>query len=227
MTSQTPKLILPGAEDRTIVIGSTGDGKTIFAGWLLSRQRFDKRPWVALDFKDEVLFDDVGSPPMRKLRLGDMPGKRGLYRMHVRPGQDDQLEDWLWKVWQRGNVGLFCDEVSLLGRSDAVRAVMRQGRSKYIPFIGCTQRPVGCDPEIFSEAQYRVLFGIGDEFRDYPIIRGLFGRLDVRAPLPGRFWSYWYDVRRKELFTLPPVPAPAMVAAEIRKVAPRSMFAGV
>jgi len=217
---------LPGAEDRTVIIGSTGDGKTVFGGWLLGEQRFDKRPWICLDFKNEELWDRVGSPPMRRLRLGDMPGKRGLYRVYVRPDQSDELEDYLWKIWHRGNIGIFCDEASLLPRSDAVKAIMRQGRSKLIPFISCTQRPVGCDPEIFSEAQYRVLFGIGDEFRDYPIIRGLFGRLDVRAPLPGRFYSYWYDVRRKELTTLKPAPDPAKTAARLREVAPRSLFGG-
>lgn len=218
---------LPGAEDRTIVIGSTGDGKTVFVGWLLAQQRLDKRPWVWLDFKNEELLDMVGKPAMRDLRLGDMPGKRGLYRMRIRPGNDDALEAWLWKVWERGNVGIICDEVSLLPtRSDAVRAILRQGRSKLIPFIGCTQRPVGCDPEVFSEAQYRVLFGIGDEFRDYPVIRGLFGRLDVRAPLPGRYYCYWYDVRRKTLNVLRPVPEPRMVASQLRIAAPRAVLFG-
>ena len=221
-----PQLILPGAEDRTIVIGSTGDGKTILVGWLLAQQRLDKRAWVWLDFKDEVLLDEVGTPPIRKLRLGDMPGKLGLYRMFVRPDQEDELEDWLWKVWKRGNIGIVCDEVSLLPRGDAVKSIMRQGRSKRIPFIGATQRPVGCDPEIFSEAQYRVLFSIGDEHRDLPIIKGLFGRLDVRTPLPGPFYSYWYDVRRKQLTVLRPVPAPAIVAAQIRAAAPRQFNFG-
>lgn len=221
-----PSLILPGVEDRTIVIGSTGDGKTILVGWLLSQQRLDKRPWVWIDYKDEILLDEIGSPPIRRLRLGEMPGKRGLYRMFVRPDQSDEMENWLWKVWVKGNIGIVCDECALLPRSDAVKSIMRQGRSKWIPFIGATQRPVGCDPEIFSEAQYRVLFSIGDEHRDLPIIKGLFGRLDVRTPLPGPFWSYWYDVRRKQLTTLRPVPAPAIVAANIRAAAPRHFSFG-
>lgn len=220
-----PTLILPGAEDRTIILGQTGDGKTIMGGWLLSKQRFDKRPWVAIDFKDEELWEDVGSPAMRRLKLGDMPGKRGLYRMKVYPGQEDALEDWLWRVWRRGNIGLFCDEASLLPKEDAMKAILRQGRSKRVPVIACSQRPVDCDREFFSEAQYRVLFGIGDLHRDYPVIKGLFGGLDVRRPLP-RFWSYWYDVKKRELHTLRPVPDPASVAASIRAVAPRSLFLG-
>lgn len=225
-TSPAPALILPGAEDRTVIIGSTGDGKTVLAAWLLSKQRFDKRAWVWLDFKDEELIDAVGSPPVRKLQLGQMPGKRGLYRMRVRPGDEAALEAWLWKIWARGNVGILCDELSLLPQKDAWKAILRQGRSKRIPIIGCTQRPVDCDRENFSEAQYRVLFGIGDE-RDLPIIKGLFGGLDVRRAhsLPA-YWCFWYDRKRKELLTLRPVPSPSIVAADLRKAAPRSLFGG-
>ncbi len=218
-------LTLPNAEDRTVVIGATGDGKTIMAGWLLSKQRLEKRAWVWIDFKDEELLDKIGSPPVRKLKLDAMPGKVGLYRLTVYPGQEDQLEAWLWRIWKRGNVGILCDEVSLVPQRDAFKALLRQGRTKWIPIISCTQRPVDCDREVFSEAQYRVLFTIGDLARDWLIIKGLFGGHDVRRPLP-RFHCYWYDVRARKLLVLPPVPDPARVAAAIREAAPRSIFAG-
>lgn len=218
------KFVLPGAEDRTVVIGPTGSGKTVAGAFILSQQRFDKRPWVCLDFKDEELWDKVGDPPMRPLKLGDMPGKTGLYRMRVNPGQEEALEAWFWKVWHHGNIGIFGDEMSLIGRSEAFRAVLRQGRSKRIPVIGCTQRPVGCDPELFSESGYRMLFGIGDEFRDYPVIRGLFGpTADVRHPLPPH-WSYWYDVKQRQCMVLRPVPPPATIASDLKSRAPHSWF---
>ncbi|MBK8189082.1 MAG: hypothetical protein IPK79_01350 [Vampirovibrionales bacterium] len=220
-----PPFILPGAEDRTVVVGPTGSGKTVLGAWVLSEQHFQRRPWVAFDFKEEELWDDVGSPPMRRLRLGDMPGKRGLYRCRVNPGDDDVLEDMLWNIWRKGNIGIFCDEVSLMPRQDAFKAILRQGRSKLIPVISCTQRPVDCDREVFTESQIRVLFGIEDMARDYPIIKGLWGGFDVRKPLPSH-WSYWYDAKRKALHTLRPVPAPAIVAAKIRAAAPRQFSFG-
>ena len=216
---------LPGAEDRTVVIGPTGSGKTVGGAWLLSKQRFDKRPWVALDFKDEILWDEIGDPPMRPLRVGQMPGKRGLYRMRVDPGQEDELEDWLWRVWRKGNIGLFCDEVSLIPQKKAFKAILRQGRSKRIPVISCTQRPCDCDREVFTESQYRMLYGVEDKRRDAPVIQGLFGEMDVKRT-PDRYCSYWWDVRQRRLFDLPPVPAPAIVAADIRSVAPYSWFLG-
>lgn len=221
-------LRLPGPSDRLVVIGPTGSGKTILGAWVLSKQNFKKRPWVALDFKDEVLWDDVGDPPMRPLRLGEMPGKQGLYRLRVRPGQDDALEDWLWKIWERGNIGLFADEASLIPQKAAFKAILRQGRSRVNPVIACTQRPVDCDREIFSEAQYRSLFGIEDLHRDYPVIKGLFGDHDIRSRVAALkpYHSLWYDARAKSLTTLRPVPSPATIAADIRKEVPYSWFLG-
>lgn len=219
--------ILPGAADRTVIIGQTGSGKTIQGAWLLSKQRFDKRPWVALDFKGEELWDRVGDPPMRPLKVGAMPGKRGLYRMDVHPGQEDELEAWLWKIWDRGNVGIFVDEVSLVPQKDAFKAVLRQGRTKLIPVIACTQRPVDCDREVFSEAQYRSFFGLEDA-RDYQVIRGLFGNRDIRveAERLKRHWSLWWDVKQRSLSVLKPCPSPDTVASDLRKTVPYSWFLG-
>jgi hypothetical protein len=177
-----------------------------------------------MDFKNEELWHDVGEPPMRRLPFGAMPGKTGLYRMTCNPGQDDELEEWLWKIWQRENVGLFVDEVSLVPQKAAFKAILRQGRSKRIPVIACTQRPVDCDREVFSESQYRMFYGIEDD-RDWQVIKGLFKGADVTKPLPP-FWSYWYDVRQKAALVMRPVPPPRVVAAELRQVVPRSWLLG-
>jgi len=123
------QFVLPGASDRSIIIGGTGTGKTVAGAWLLSKQRFDKRPWIALDFKDEVLWDKVGDPPMRELRLGTVPKKLGLYRVIVNPGQEDELEQYLWDIWERGNVGLFCDDYS-----EAVRLIAKKWGLPVIDF---------------------------------------------------------------------------------------------
>jgi hypothetical protein len=217
---------MPGASDRTVIIGPTGSGKTIGGAWILSRQRFDKRPWVALDFKGEELWDKVGDPPMRPLKLGQLPGKTGLYRLEVLPGSEDELEAWLWKIWAKENVGLFIDEVSLVPQKAAFKAILRQGRSKRIPVISCTQRPVDCDREVFSESQYRMLYGVEDK-RDWQTIQGLFqhSQLDVLKPLP-RHCSYWYDAKQKFCWRLKPTPKPDTIASEIRQAVPYSWWLG-
>lgn len=218
MMNNQAHFTFPGGADRTVVIGATGTGKTIFGSWILSHQDFNKRPWVALDFKSEEFWDHFSPKYMRRIKVGDMPGKRGLYRMPVHPGQEDELEEWFWKVWRKGNIGLFCDEVSLVPQRDAFKAILRQGRSLLIPVISCTQRPVDCDREIFTESQYKSVFRL-DDVRDYKIIQGFTRNAPIDKPLPPRF-SYWYDGPKSELFILRPVPKPVIIADEIKSKLP-------
>jgi hypothetical protein len=205
----------------------TGTGKTVFGAWLLSKQRFDERPWVCIDFKNEILFDKIGDPPMRPLKLGAMPGKRGLYRMRVRPDQDEELEEWLWKIWHHENVGLFCDEFALAPKGSAFKGILRQGRSKRIPVIACTQRPAGCDREIFTESNYLSCFRLKDE-RDYKTVEGMTGADRIAAPLPS-FYSYYYNAKENSLLTLRPVPGPDVIAKSFRDVVPyeKGLFASL
>jgi len=217
-----PEFHIPGAEHRTTVIGMTGTGKTVFGAFLLSKQRFDKRPWIVIDFKDEELWDMVKRPAIQDLKVGDMPGKRGLYRMRIDPWQSDDLEEYLKKIWSRGNVGLFVDEVSLIPQKDAFKAILRQGRSRLVPVIACTQRPVDCDREVFTECNFMACFRLKDE-RDYKIVNGLIGTKGAERPLPPH-WSWWYDAGHNSLFPLKPCPPPAIVARDLREVAPVSWW---
>ena len=209
---------IPGPEDRTAVMGGTGTGKTTFGAWILSKQNLRARPWVALDYKDEILWDQVGDPPMRELKMGSLPGKNGLWRLRVRPDQDDALEDWLWKIWQKGDIGLFCDEASLIPQRSAFKAVLRQGRSKLIPVIACTQRPVGCEREIFTESQYASVFRLDDK-RDYQIVKGFCREAQIEGNLPP-YHSFWYDKRQAQLSILKPVPDGATIAARLKETVP-------
>lgn len=218
---------LPGANHRTVVIGANGTGKTVLGAWVLGKQRFKERPWVCLDFKNEELWDLVGDPPMRDLRLGDMPGKKGLYRMAVFPGEEKKLAEWLWAVWRKENIGLFVDEVTLIDKeaSTPFKAILRQGRSKRIPVIACTQRPVDVDREVFTEANFVSVFRV-DDMRDHKVIKMFTRDAPMEKPLPP-FWSYWYDKGKNSLTILKPVPEPAMVAKSLREVAPYSFWLGL
>lgn len=211
---------IPNASERTTIIGATGTGKTVLGGQLLSLQRLDKRPWICIDFKDEELWDIVGKPTMQELRLQDkLPKRPGLYRLSVNPGQEDELEEWFWKVWRKGNIGLFVDEVSLVPQRNAFKAILRQGRSKFIPVIACTQRPVDCDREVFSESQYICVFRVDDE-RDYKIIKGFTRGAAIERPRP-KFHSWWYDKAQAKLYPLNPAGKPDSVAKSLRERAPQ------
>lgn len=207
----------PGGDARTTVIGATGSGKTTCAAWMLAHQRFDRRPWVILDFKNEELFDAVGSPPLEPIRIGAIPRRRGLYIANVRPGEEAALEAWLWQIFERGNIGLYVDEAALMPGGDAFRAILQQGRSKRIPVIQCTQRPVDVKRGVFSEASFFAVYRMQDR-RDAKIIEG-FVPADLSAPLPTFHWR-WYDVARNRLLVMGRVPDPAQVAAQLRDALP-------
>lgn len=210
----------PGGADRTVVIGATGTGKTTFAAWLLSHARFDARPWVIFDYKREELFDVVGAPPLQHLRLGKLPKKRGVYIVSPRPDQDDEVEEYLWQIWEHGNIGIFVDEATLIPRQSAFKAILRQGRSKRIPVIACTQRPVDVEREVFTEANYVSLFRVQDD-RDYKTIRGFIRDARIDGELPQRH-SWWYDVAQNLLIQLRPCPGPVSIADRMRANVPYS-----
>jgi hypothetical protein len=212
-----PEFRLPGAENRLTVIGRTGTGKTVFGAWVLSKQHFDKRPWILLDFKNETLWDQVGDPPIRDLKLGKLPSKVGAYRVRINPGDDDKVNDYLWDIWKHENIGIFCDEASLV-KGDGFKAILRQGRSKRIPVIACTQRPVGCEREIFSEADYLAVFKLND-IRDYRTVEEVCSDAEIRAQLPP-YCCHWYDAKQSHVFTLKPTPDDTKIAADLKSRIP-------
>jgi hypothetical protein len=207
----------PGGDARTTIIGATGTGKSTNGVWMLAHQRFDKRPWVVVDFKRESIFDAVGLPPIRQIGLGTVPRKPGLYLISPRPDQDDELEAWLWRVWERENIGLFVDEASLMPDRDAFRAILQQGRSKRIPLLACTQRPVDVKRGLFSEASFFCVYRMADK-RDYKTVEG-FIPANLAKPIPTHHW-WWYDVARNRLLHMGPVPPPRVVADQLRENIP-------
>jgi hypothetical protein len=208
----------PGGDARTTVLGATGTGKSTCGLWQLSYQRLDKRPWVLIDFKREIIFDRVGFPPIQQIGLADrIPRKPGLYLVSPRPGQDHLVENFLWRLWQRENCGLYVDEAALMPMGDAFPAILQQGRSKKIPVIACSQRPVGVARGLFSEANFFCVYRLVDR-RDYKVVEG-FAPADMATPLP-RFAWHWYDVANDTLLAMSAVPSPDKVADRLRDVIP-------
>jgi hypothetical protein len=217
MTSPS-RFRFPGGDNRTTVIGATGSGKSTCGIWMLAHQRFDKRPWIVLDFKREIIFDRVGFPPIIELTLGARPPRRpGLYLVSPRPGQDQLVEAFLWSIWERENVGIYVDEAALMPSGDAFPAILQQGRSKRIPVIACSQRPVEVARGLFSEASYFCIYRMQDK-RDYKTVEG-FAPTDMSEPVPPFHW-HWYDVARHVHLAMGPVPHPEAVASMLNERVP-------
>ena len=136
-----------GGDQRTTILGATGSGKSTCGLWMLSHQRLDLPAVGDLRLQaQEVVLRRGGvpaDPAARPRRQG--AEEAGLYLNfgHV-PGEDDAVEALLWRIWEAENCGLYVDEAPLMpDRSNAFAACIAQGRSKAIPIIACTQRPVG------------------------------------------------------------------------------------
>lgn len=194
---------LPTKNDRLIVVGKTGSGKTLAGLWHL--QMADRSiPWLIIDYKKDKNIAALEKQPFDP--RGQMePGK--LY--HVTPMPNDPgVDPMLWNIWERENTGVFVDESYMLPNSgEAMNAILTQGRSKCIPIIALTQRPVFVPRFFFSEADYFQTFWLNDE-RDRKIVTS-FQPPEVTQRLP-RFQSYYYDVGNDALNIMLPVPLPSI-----------------
>lgn len=220
-TSNT--LRLPNNTHRVSVVGATGSGKSVFALWLLSRANIDRMPWLIIDPKRDENIALIKSNLVKELKPGRrMWRRKGLYTTHPIPDDDDDaIDDMLWAIWERGNCGVYIDEAHLLAKSSALKTLLVTGRSKKIPMIIVSQRPVDVTPYVFSQADFFGVFRV-ETLRDQKYVEDYL-RLPVRETLP-EYHCRWRDVGRNTTVTLSPVPPPKAIAARINALAPRPVW---
>lgn len=196
------KLRLPSNSERLVNIGTTGSGKSVSGLWHLSMRPFEYKPYVIIDHKDE----DFGDINATEIELGYMPKKPGLYITHPLPHEQKELDDFFMECWSRGHIGLYLDEVYMCGEGPGMLACLTQGRSKKIPMIMNSQRPVECSRFVFSESQYYQCFRLSDD-RDYKTLRN-FAKIPTyhRGEPLKEFWSWYFDVRWNKSYAMRPVP---------------------
>lgn len=195
----------PGDKDRISIVGATGSGKTQAAAWHLSRRNFNTKPWIIYDFKnsDEDIINQIQGAQELDVNA-NLPQYPGIYIVHPRLTDVDLVENQMWKIWERGNAGVFVDEGYMIGRnSSAFRSLLTQGRSKHIPMIVLTQRPVWVDRFAFSESQFLQIFRLADTDDLKTVNRYIPHNLSKRLP---EFHSYYYGVKQNRLVVLKAVP---------------------
>ena len=175
---------LPGDTDRIAILGRTGSGKTQAAVDHLSRAGFEYMPWVIVDYKNDELINRIDRA--QTISFDTVPDEPGIYILKVLPGEEDDLSEWFRRVWEQEDVGIYVDEGYLVDPRDRwFNACLTQGRSKHIPMIVLSQRPVWLSRFVFSEATYFQVFDLThskdmDKVREY--VRDDEGQLERSAP---------------------------------------------
>lgn len=206
------KFQLPRDDQRVVIVGSTGGGKTQAGIWQLSERSFTEIPWYILDYKRDAL---IGKLPAKEVSLTDeISDNPGVFVVRPLPGDKAEVEEFLWKLWTHGRVGLYVDEGYMVGDSPAFEAILTQGRSKNIPVIVLSQRPVWITRFAFSEASHYQIFWLHD-VRDRKTMQP-FLSFDLEKRLDP-YHSVWYDIGADATFVLKPVPSEAKILARFRQ----------
>lgn len=217
-----PPFRMPTDDEHIAIVGRNGTGKSQAGAWVLSQRDLTNNINVIIDYKGEELFNQLRR--IREISTSEIPKENGLYIIHAVPfeAEQEKMKHWLWKVWNRGNLGLFVDEGYMIpGEKDGpFQANLTQGRSLRIPIITLSQRPVGVNRFVFSEASHTMVFDLNDD-RDKDTIRMFTpkGFLDWTPdgmgdidPYSGEkvlpaFHSRWYNKKQNTRFVLRPVPS--------------------
>lgn len=200
-----PDFETPGVTQRATIIGRTGSGKTSAGLWLLSL-RDDSIPWVIVDYKFDSTLALINYVPLKsKLDRGE------VYVIHPRT-DNIGTDKILWALWERGNVGIMFDEGYMLPSGGAVDAILTQGRSKHIPVIALSQRPVKISRFFFTEADFIQTFWLTDK-RDRKLVMEF---TDERCSQKlTDYKSYFYNVAKDNAYILEPVPSAEESAGRI------------
>lgn len=210
---------LPSSSDRIVIVGRTGSGKSQAGSWHLSMQAFDTMPWVILDYKNDPdeIFNRVANA--QQISYKEVPSKPGIYILKVFPGDNDVLDEWLWSVWERGDIGIFVDEGTMIDRySRPFNSMLTQGRSKHIPMIILTQQPVNISGYVFSESGFWQVFDLTRKSDRKKVEENTEIPHDYKLE---DYHSYYYDVGKKKLVKFGPVPDAETILANIDRRAPK------
>jgi hypothetical protein len=204
---------LPNDSNRIAILGRTGSGKTQAAVWILSRRDFFRTPWVILNYKGDALIDSI--PGAEHVEIGHVPVKGGIFIVHPLPAQTEEMQAYLWKLWERQNVGIFVDEGYMLSDDPAFMALLTQGRSRRIPMMVLSQRPSWITRFAFTEAQFIQLFSLTDRRDLKTVAQFVSGNVeDIILP---EYHSLYFDVAQNRYWILKPVPTEDEILAAIQQ----------
>jgi hypothetical protein len=183
-------------------------------------------PLVLVDTKREKFFKEMQDRRIIRKAIKPnayLPRRAGLYLMRKDDADDDDFDDFLNRAIHRGRIGFYFDEANEVpaGRNSGIRRILRTGRSKRVPVIACSQRPVEIDHYFFTEAKHLCVMYLIDT-EDRRTVRR-YAPIDIDEELP-RYHSLWYNNDQRELYHLAPVPPAETILEDMATRAPRTYW---
>lgn len=152
---------LPKPDERTIIFGMTGSGKTFLAEKILRWRKYV----IVYDLKGTIRWKGYRVVTSMQSLLELDPEKYPKIIFKPPPYYEyekepvDEFFNW---VYQRGNCTLYIDEVMTTcfrGQiSKPLLTVMTRGRELGVSFIGASQRPKQIPQSIITESEHRFIF---------------------------------------------------------------------
>jgi hypothetical protein len=174
MNAQKPQELNPeiwsairmGPNDRGVLIGKTGGGKTTLARFLIEDQR---KPFSVVwnPKNSESIGDWRGHTRLETLReCQDCDDPRIIYTPDPFHAEDDQTQrDLFFWIYERKHTRFYIDEATSVqyggGRIPRhLNAVINRGRERGVSTLTATQRPSGVPLNILSESEHYYVFKV-------------------------------------------------------------------
>lgn len=199
------------AGDRLFIAGQNGSGKSVLASAIANR-------WDRVLVYDPKV-DPVAELPNSTIAYGERAALAALPgRVIYRPTPSESSNPGIVMgrlcraVYLAGGHGIVIHELADFGASDReldpwIATAIRAGRSRRVPMIMVTQRPVNVPRLAKSESAHLAAFHLIDP-DDRATMAGFMGQ-KVRLEPVGRDFTFWYRGPDLELRRMAPLPAPA------------------
>lgn len=202
--------------ERWSIFGATGSGKSRAAGWVVYHSPPDF-PWLVIDSKEDILPDMKGHTVASATRRMGSLWRKMPRITRITPDVDegeDEFDEFFRKLLKTEDTGVLVDEAYMVPETPWYKRVLTTGRSKHVPLILCSQRPVDIPRVCISEASRFMVFTLTDR-RDRDRVAG-FAPIDPKQIVEKHHFAY-YDAQTGEGERYAPLPNRDWLLAAAKK----------
>ncbi len=206
--------------DRVLIIGRTGSGKTFFVkNWLLPH--YDKYVFWDVKHENKDARQDITLNTPKELEQNIKSYNKILYQ--PTHSAEEDFDDVCEIIFHNGDFTLYVDEASIISTATKItywhNMIMTQGRSYNVGIINATQRPRIIHNTMISEAEHIFSFNLNLETDIYKIKQQTGDSADEIRYLPEHYFLY-YSIRFNKTFLFKPVKPITKDTKEVPKLEP-------